>query len=30
MSMLYTAGDNDTANTKKITTGTLKPGRPWQ
>ena len=30
MPTLYTAGDNDTANTKKITTGTLKTGRPWQ
>ncbi len=30
MPTLYTAGDNDTANIKKITTGTLKTGRPWQ
>ena len=30
MPTLYTAGDNDTAHTKKITIGTLKAGRPWQ
>ena len=26
---LYTPGNNDSSNLKKITTGTLKAGRPW-
>ena len=27
---LYTPGNNDSGTLKKITTGTLKTGRPWQ
>lgn len=30
MPTLYTPSDNDTNNCKKITTGSLKSGRPWQ
>lgn len=26
---LYTPGNNDSSTLKKITTGTLKAGRPW-
>ena len=26
---LYTPGNNDSSKLKKITTGTLKAGRPW-
>ena len=26
---LYTPGNNDSSSLKKITTGTLKAGRPW-